>query len=397
MKTKTPAALRQRRAGRRAQPLVALAFPPAVSHFVRVLKGVLSYARRYTRWQCIISENEHSHFDDLAGWNGDGIIGLVVGAKDLAMARSFTCPVVNISGALADAGLPRVRPDYFAAGKLAAEHLLDRRFRCFAFHGIRDYFYSMQHKAGFLERLRTLGLPVSVFETALGNRQRRPWQARREELERWLRRLQPPVGLYCVRDECAVTVVEACRRVGLRVPQDVAIIGYDNNDTICELCDPPLTSITPRDEEVGFEAARLLDGLMSGRVKPAAQEIVVPVGTVVLRNSTDTVSVEHPALRKAVEFMHQHYARGIDVKEVAAHCGRSRRWLELQAHSALPGTLRNYLNGLRLRKAKSLLATGSDLLLKDMARVCGFSSVKQMVAVFRRLEPASLKMLRKPL
>lgn len=375
--------------------MVALAFPPAVSHFVRVLKGVLNYARRHTRWQCIISENEHSHFDDLAGWNGDGIIGLVVSAKDLAMARSFACPVVNISGALADAGLPRVRPDYFAAGKLAAEHLLDRRFRCFAFDGIQGFYYSQQHKTGFLERLHALGLPVSIFETALSIRQRRPWQARREELERWLRRLQPPVGLYCVRDERAVTVVEACRRIGLRVPQDVAIIGYDNNDTICELCDPPLTSITRRDEEVGFEAARLLDALMSGRAKSTAQEVVVPVGAVVLRGSTDTVSVEHPALRKAVEFMHQHYARGIDVKEVAAHCGRSRRWLELNARGVLPVTLRNYLNGLRMRKAKSLLVAGSDLLLKDMARVCGFSSAKHMVAVFRRLEPASLKMLRK--
>lgn len=395
MKTRTPAVVCQRRARRRAQPMVALAFPPAVSHFVRVLKGILNYARRHTQWQCITSENEHSHFEDLAGWNGDGVIGLVVSAEDLAMARSFACPVVNISGALADAGLPRVRPDYFAAGKLAAEHLLDRRFRSFAFYGVREFFYSQQHKAGFLEKLHTLGLPVSVLETALSIRQRQPWQARRVELEKWLHGLKPPVGLYCVRDERAVTVVETCHRLGLRVPQDVAIIGYDNNDTICELCDPPLTSIMRRDAEVGFEAARLLDALISGRVKAAAQEVVLPVGAVVLRGSTDTVSVEHPVLRKAVEFMHQHYASGIDVKEVAAHCGRSRRWLELNARGVLPVTLRNYLNGLRVRKAKSLLGAGSDLLLKDVARACGFSSARHMVAVFGRLDRASLRMLRK--
>lgn len=391
METTQSLAVRRHRARRVSRPMVALAFPAAVPHLARLLKGVLDYARQHTRWRFTTSESEHTHFGDLAGWDGDGVIGLVVGAKDLALAHSFTCHVVNISGVLADAGLPRARPDYFGAGRLAAEHLLDRRFRRFAFYGIRDFFYSQELKAGFLERLAALGLPMSALETAVAIRRRQPWRARREELERWLRGLHCPVGLFCARDARAVAVVEACHRLGLRVPQDVAVIGYDNDETCCEMCDPPLTSIVRQDEKVGFESARLLDALMSRRAKAVAQEIVVPAGAVVLRGSTDTVSVDHPVLRKAVEFMHEHYARGIGVEEVAAHCGRSRRWLELHARGVLPAKPLDYLIGLRVRKARALLAAGGDLLLKDVAQECGFSSAKHMKAVFRRLEGLNLR------
>lgn len=369
---------------RSAQPLVALAFSLALPHLARVLRGILKYARQHTRWRFATSERSYCHLAELAGWDGDGVIGLVVNSRDITVANTLNCPVVNCSGSLGAVNLPRVRPDYFAAGTLAAEHLLDRCFRRFAFYGIQDLFYSQQLKAGFVERLSTLGFPVSVLETAMTAHRGQPWRARRERLEKWLQQLQTPVGLFCAEDMRAAAVIEACHWVGLRVPHDVAVIGYDNDETICELCDPPLTSIDRRDEEVGFEAARLLDALMAGRVKPAMQEVAVRPGPVHWRASTSAVSVEHPVLRKAVGFMHQHYARGIGVEEVAAHCGCSRRWLELRARGVLSGTLLDYLNGLRVRKARVLLAADGDLLLKDVARECGFSSAKHLMAVLRR-------------
>ncbi|MFA7003889.1 MAG: substrate-binding domain-containing protein [Verrucomicrobiia bacterium] len=376
--------VRQGQSRRPAQPLVALAFSLAVPHLARVLRGILNYACQHTRWRFATSERNYCHLAELAGWDGDGVIGLAVNSRDIAAAHALDCPVVNCSGSLAAANLPRVRPDYFAAGTLAAEHLLDRCFRRFAFYGIQDLFYSQQLKAGFVERLGKLGFPVSALETAAAARQSQPWRARREKLEKWLQQLQAPVGLFCAEDMRAAAVIEACHWIGLRVPHDVAVIGYDNDETCCELCDPPLTSIDRRDEEVGFEAARLLDALMAGRGKRTIQEVVVPPGPVLWRASTGTVSVEHSVLRKAVEFMHQHYARGVGVEDVAAHCGRSRRWLELRARGVLPGTLLDYLNSLRVRKARALLAAGGDLLLKDVARECGFSSAKHLTAVLHR-------------
>jgi LacI family transcriptional regulator len=369
---------------RTAQPLVALAFPLAVPHLARMLKGIQDYARRHTRWRFTTSESNFGHLADLDGWDGDGVIGLVANARDIAVARGLGCPVVNCSGSFAAVNLPRVRPDYFAAGTLAAEHLLDRCFRRFAFYGIMDFFYSQQLKAGFVKRVSALGFRVSVLETTLAVRRQQPWRVRREKLEKWLQQLQTPVALFCAEDVRAAAVIEACHWIGLRVPHDVAVMGYDNDQIICELCDPPLTSIGRRDEEVGVEAARLLDALMSGRVKPANQEVVVAPAPMAWRASTGVVCVENPVLRKAVEFMHEHYARGVSVEEVAAHCGRSRRWLELRARGVLPGKLLDYLNNLRVQKARALLAAGGDLLLKDVARECGFSSAKHLAAVLRR-------------
>lgn len=370
------------------QPMVALAFSLAVPHLAHLLRGILRYARAHTRWRFSTSESNHGRLADLTGWKGDGAIGLATNARDVEVARSLPCPVINCSGSLAATELPRVRPDYFAAGTLAAEHLLDRCYRRFAFYGIKDRFYSQQLKAGFTERLARLSFPVSVLEVETAVVSGQPWRTRREKLELWLRQLPRPIALFCAEDIRAVTVIEACHWLGLRVPHDVAVIGYDNEETCCALCDPPLSSIARRDEEVGFAAARLVDELMRTGRKTHPGEVVIAPGPVQWRASTGTVNIEDPILRHAVEFMHQNYAQGIGVKEVAAHCGRSRRWLELRARGALPGSLLDYLNHLRLQKALSLQAAGGDLLLKDLARECGFSSAKHLAAVLRRSQPA---------
>jgi len=205
---------------------------------------------------------------------------------EVRAAGALTVPVVNISGALRDPGLPRVMVDHLELGRMAAEHLLERGFRRFGYYGLHKVWYSELRGRGFTERVILAGAECRELETISSIGRRRPWHGWLDELTGWLKELAPPVGLFAVHDYRARMVVDACYRAGLRVPDDVAVIGVNNDEITCEFCEPPLSSVSRNGRQVGCQAAALLDRLMSGRRPPRQEMLVVPGACAVSSNDS---------------------------------------------------------------------------------------------------------------
>lgn len=371
---------------------IALALPLGVPHLERVVHGLRLYAREHTDWDFITSPETHSiPVGSLASWDGDGVIAMVNTREDLRVVRRLRCPVVNLSGALAEAGLPRVRVDYALAGRMAAEHLLSRGFEKFAFYGLRDVFYARACLEGFREHLQQHGGECSVYEDESTIGLAKPWRLNHAALDAWLKRLDSPVGLMTSHDPRAVMVIQACRRIGRRVPQDIAVIGLNNDMHSCEFCEPPLSSVSRPGEKIGFEAAALLDRLIQGRPAPAGDIIFAPE-EVIERASTNTLAVEdNEPLAEALRYIHQHLAQPIGVEDILQQIAVSRRWLEMAFKKKLRTTPHAYISQARIKRAQGRLAEGRKLRFKQIALDCGFSSTRQLNLIFQRYTGMSLR------
>jgi len=364
---------------------IALAFPAAVPHLGRVLRGVADYAQQHARWTFVLSpETFVMRFRSLQGWSGNGVIALIDTKAEAAAARKLGVPVVNLSGALRDAGIPRVMVDSQAIGRLAAEHLLECGFQRFAYFGVRDLWYAQERLKGFIERLKQEGCQCSVYEVPSGITDRQPWHHGQQQLARWLKSLKAPVGLMACTDQRAQMVADACRRIGLDVPGDVAVIGVDNDEITCRFCVPPLSSVSRNSGTVGHEAAALLDRLMSGK-RPPNDDILVPPDGVVKRRSTDVVAVDNPHVAAAVRFIREHVGESFGVEQVAAQLPVSRRYLENRFRRHLGCTPHQYICQVRVERAKQLLADPERIKLKQIATVCGFNDPLRLRLVFQRV------------
>ena len=356
-----------------------------VPHLEEVVHGIRLYAQSQPTWDLVTSAETHSiPVSTLTGWDGDGVIGMVSATADLNVVRTLSCPVVNLSGAIADPGLPRVRVDYEMAGQMAAAHLLNRGFERFAYYGLRNIFFARSCLEGFRRHVQKHSGLCSVYEDESTFGVARPWKHDRDALSRWLKSLALPVGLMASHDPRAVMVIQACRRIGLRVPEDVAVIGFNNDIQSCKFCDPQLSSVARPGEKIGFEAASLLDRLMHGEPPPKS-DILFPPEEVVERASTNTVAVDdNEALAEAIRFIHQRLSEPIGVEDILQHVSVSRRWLEMAFKKKLRTSPHVYISQARVKKARGLLAEVRKLRYKQVALDCGFSSTRQLNIIFER-------------
>lgn len=364
---------------------IALAFPTGLAFLERLVRGILQYAEQHGQWTFTrLPEALSPSLQWLRHWPGDGAFVLVTNPTDARIARTLKLPVVNLAGHLADPGVPTVTVDHRATGRLAAEHLLERRFRRFGFYGTRGKWFSAQRREGFRERVLAAGGTCALLEVEDLLSPRSKWTDQEAELTQWLRQLQPPVGILASTDLRAAMVLDACQRLGLRVPEQVAVIGVDNDVVACELCQPPLTSVSRNDWLVGWEAARLLDQLISGSAQGPLVRRIPPDG-VVQRRSTDTLAIEDPVLARAVQHIREHLHQPFGVERLVEHCGLSRRRLEHRFQQALGCSPYAFIVAQRVERAKQLLASPQPKTLTAVATACGFTELRRLRLVFRRL------------
>ncbi len=364
---------------------VALAFPMGLAFIERLQQGILEYARQHRGWSLFRQPEMLSPaLGWLKHWHGHGAFVLVTSPADARLARSLPFPVVNLAGHLARPGAPTVSVDHRATGRLAAAHLMERRFRRCGFYGTRGKWYSDQRCAGFREVVQAAGASCSVLEVDDLSRHPRPWFDQQRDLERWLRRLQPPVGIMAATDLRAAMVLEACARLGLRVPEQVAVIGVDNDPVACEFCQPPLSSVSRNDQAVGWEAAALLDRLMRGERAPGAALLLPPDG-VAARASSYTLAIEDGLVAGAVREIQAHLGEPFGVERLVGPSGLSRRRLERRFRSALGCSPYAFINQQRVARARQMLASRAKLSLSLVARQCGFRDLRRFRVVFERL------------
>jgi len=370
---------------------VAVAYPLAVPHMTTFVRGLMDYAERHGGWSLTTSPpsligagEEPLTLENLRGWPGDGVFAVILNQADIRAARRLRIPVLNGASTLRDtSGIPRVRPDHYAMGRLAAEHLLERGLRRLAYYGLDGFWFSELRCQGFVERAEQAGATCDVLQVPRRSGLWANWQKRTGLLVRWLKHLRPPVGLVAVQDYRARAVIEECDRLGLRIPHDVAVVGMENDPTLCEFCRPTLSSVSRNAWQMGVESAAMLDRLMDGL--PTPDDVAIPPDGVVARQSTDTIAVEDPHLAAAVHFIHDHLGEPFGIDRVVDATSISRRQLETRFQRELDCTPLEYLSRKRIERAKQILAAPGRIKLHNVVTVCGFPSVERMRLVFKRL------------
>lgn len=363
---------------------VALAFPSRFAHLPAIVHGIADYARAHGHWLLTTGAEQFGlPIRDLRRWHGDGVIAVLGSAEDVAAARRLEVPVITMFGMVRSPGVPRVMVDQAAIGRLAADHLLGRGFRRFGFYGLRGPAYSADRERAFVQELSQNGVArVERYFAPAAAEHPRPWDEV-EALAEWLGQFDAPVGIFAVNDQRARMVIDAASLAGRRVPEDVGVIGVDNDVIACEFGEPTLTSIVCDWTAVGFQAAKLLDQLMHGGAREAGDHLIRPTG-VISRQSTDVTVTDHPAVARAVAYARDHRDESFGVEALVQAAGVSRRHLELSFGRSLGCTPSDFLARLRAERAKELLEEGGRT-LTHVARLCGFSDLRQFTRVFQRV------------
>ena len=278
--------------------------------------------------------------------------------------------------------IPYFATDNAATGRLAAEHFIEQGFARLAYYGIaasRVNSWSPQRAKAFQQRARQSGIPCSIYAGRYGAA--RKWTQLQGELRDWLESLEKPVGVMAANDARARHVLEACRTAGLRVPEDVAVLGVDNDEILCELTVPPLSSIELGARSLGYRAAALLDRLMGGRPVRRLRRLVEPKG-VVVRRSTSILAIADPDVATAVAHIRSHACDPILVGDVLEAVGVARSTLEPRFKTIMGRTIHGEIQRVQIEQVRRLIAT-TDLPLKQVATMAGFAHVHYMTTMFR--------------
>lgn len=366
-------------------PRVALLIETSAASGRDMLRGVARFVRATRRWTIVHHPGSR---DDLASrWKNQacerGYDGVLARIEDEALGRSLArlpVPVVDMLGGGAVAGLPLVHVDHATIVRLALEHFLERGFRSLGFVSLRDSIWAEARGRAFLSQTRTAKVAASVLSLAPSAAGDDPIE-REDGLRRWLRSLPKPVGVLACFDPTAREVLEAARREGFDVPADVAVVGIDDDEPLCELASPALSSVDANHVMVGYRAAELLDAMLMGD-PPPSEPIFVPPARVVVRSSSDVLAAADPHLSAALRFIREHACHGIGVDEVARHVALSRSVLGRRFRAELGRSVYDEIVRVRVAQIRELLAR-DDLPIKVVAERTGFDVPEQFSRYFR--------------
>ena len=319
---------------------------------------------------------------EIRGWRGGGLIAPLRVPMEVREARRRNVPTVNISHRLDATGFPSVVHDDPAIGRMAAEHLLGLGFVHFGYVGLRSCAYSDDRWRGYRTALQ--GHARSCVRTSISERWRRRWDsaAFHARMDAWLSRLPRPAAVFACTDSVGWPVTEACHRLGIRIPNDVAVLACDNNELFCLTIDPPLSSVDTWPRRLGYEAAALMARLLAGKRAPAKPVRVPPRG-IVQRHSTDVLAVDDEQLAAAMRFIREHAGEPINVAAVARAQAISRSSLERRCRARLGHTLLDELHRVRIERVKTALIRTNDTLAAISAS-CGFRHPTAMYSLFKR-------------
>ncbi len=366
---------------------VALIIDASKPYDRKVIRGVGAYCRSVGNWSLYVEEDPVQKLPNLRTWQGHGIIANLDDARVAAAVRGLQIPVVGVGGGFgyydSQQPLPYFATDSAAIARLAAQHLIQRGFSRLAYCGLpatRTNGWSRTRAEAFAACAREAGLPCELFCGRYGTA--RHWQRLQQELRQWIGQLPKPIGLMACNDSRARHVLEACRSLQLRVPEDIALVGVDNDETICELTDPPLSSVDQGAHRLGYQAAAILDRMMRGR-RVSCRRYDVQPEQVVPRRSSDILAIENRDVANAVRFIRDHACDGIGVNEVVQAVGLSRSTLERKFQQTLGGTLHGEIRRIRLARAQQLLREG-ELTLRQVAHRTAFRHLSYFNRFFRQ-------------
>lgn len=351
----------------------------------QVLLGIRAYAGRNKRWLFHNAPPTRAVIAPLKEWNPHGIIAHLDDEKVAREILKLGKPVVDTACVLEGLGIPVVDVDHVAVGRLAAEYFIARGYQHFGYFGSESAYSAQLKQASFREAVEKAGFKAYSCHVEYLPRlpDRASWKSVDAQVRQWLKDLAKPVAVLADHDVAAHDLADMCQILGLRVPDEVAILGVDDDELECQLAFPPLSSVAIPAERIGFEAARLLDQILSGR-RTSHRAIYLPPVRVVTRHSTSSFAVDEPIVTAALHYIRNHFAEPLKVGTIADKLVVRRRVLEQKFRSLLGRSVLDEIHRVRVERVKEMLAN-TDLSMSQVANQSGFSTPQRMATVFRKV------------
>jgi LacI family transcriptional regulator len=366
----------------RKQPHVALIIETSKHYGRELLLGIGDYIRAHEPWSIFISERGQWDPDPpwLKNWDGDGIITRSVDFTLCRAAKARGISVVSLRHLLPKPEFPTVFPEQRLIGQRTAAHLVERGFRHFGYLGVEENKgWEAIRRKFFVQALRDQGISqVDILLLTSGS----PWEMEQERLADWLLSLPKPIGIMASHDTQGIALLDACRRIMLRVPEEVAVVSVDNDPVLCTLANPPLSSLDQNVRDVGYHAALLLDRMMRGK-RVEIKNYFLESGHVVTRRSSDILAIPDEAILKAVQYIRENSDKSISVRDVVIASGISRRSLELKFIEHLGATPLEEIHRRQLDRIKQLLIE-TDMPIAELTQQTGFRYQEYFARFFKQ-------------
>lgn len=355
-----------------------------------LLRGITAYAKDHGSWvfcrmPVFLRETMGAPgiLQWARDWGADGMIAQLYHEADAALITQSGIPLIAQDFKERFTNVPNITGDYYQTGCIGATYFLQKGYTHFAFYGVNTIVWSRERAQGYEETLRQNGHTVHYFEHEEAQ-SGELWYYKPSSLSQWLKSLPKPVALMACDDDQGQHITEACKLAGIRIPEEVAVLGVDNDDIICNISDPPLSSISLAAVQGGYQAAALLDQLMTTHSLTGPSIVVKPI-QVIDRASTDMFATSDPYIRQALRYIHQHSDQPIGVADVLAQVALSRRSFEIRFQAITGQPVYQYILRLRMEKfARQLLET--DKSIYELAIECGFPDAKNLARQFRDLK-----------
>jgi len=351
-----------------------------------MLKGVAHYERTHQRWEAFLDDQARAEANPrwLRSKKWSGVISRHTTPGLVQACAQLKVPLVDLNDAPPFPGVPKIRPENVGIGHHGAEHFVERGYSHYGFCGFGNAGWSCERRDGFVEALALAGHACHVLDVDYPGDLTPFWDAQQTAtISAWLLRLPKPLAVMACNDMRALQVISAAQASGLLVPEEVAVLGANNDSIRCELSYPALSSVAVNAFQSGYRAAEMLGEMIGGRKPASFDQRVEPLG-VVTRPSTDMLAIDDKNVATALSFIRERACQGITVDEVLAHAFASRSQLEKKFRRHLGRSPQAEIRRVQVAKIKQLLLE-TDFPLKEIAELTGFEHVEYMCVVFKRL------------
>ncbi|MDD4460235.1 MAG: DNA-binding transcriptional regulator [Proteiniphilum sp.] len=363
----------------------------------RILKGLIQYSKEHGPW---IFYRLPDYYKTLYGkegiiqWAKDWKADAIVARWDhegTNLLENLGIPIVLQNYKERSPFFSNLTGDYIGTGTMAAKFFIKRRFRNFAFYGNKDVVWSRERSEGFMREVKRVGGNYYYFESENLNGEQ--WSTAHLRLDEWLLSLPKPLGLFACDDSFALQISENCKINNIRIPQEISLLGVDNDELICNLSDPPISSIVLDVEKGGYEVGRLIDRLMNReRLEPF--NVVIEPKRFELRKSTEKYNISNEYISKVVHYIEDHFTTEIKIEDFSEMVPFSRRNLEVKFKEEMGTTIYQFILNCRIDYFAHLLLTTNRTLF-DLALESGFNDCKNISRIFKRLKGSTPAEFRK--
>lgn len=363
-------------------PRVALLIETTRTYTREMLGGVRRYLAEHGPWSTFLELRalDSSPPAWLQRWDGDGILTRTFTRETADIIAASGVPAVEVRSTRFDTGLPFVGVDNHLIGRMVAEHFLERGYRQFGAYSLHTENFFEERSRNFVSAVEAHGcacalLPETTSDSATD------WEQSQARLIRWLTALPKPAGVFAANDQLGVRLLDACQRAGIAVPEEIAVVGAENEETLCAFATPPLTSVRFDGHAVGYRAAQLLDRLMRGGQARQRETLVPPKG-IVVRRSSDEFVIHDQLVARAARLIRENATAGLNVDDLCRRLNASRSTLDRRMKAALKRSPKEEILRVRFREVERLLRE-TDLTIEAIAAQTGFAHSHYLQAAFK--------------